>query len=517
MTKRFIKYAFVAFAMATGFASCNDKSSDEPASDTGMTPETLHSSTAITSFKLKDNSKVLANLSGVFFTIDLNKAQVFNADSLPYGTDVRKLLMNIGTPGENKVELTYTHADSLKTTTIEYTTSSLDSVNFTMPVTMKITSVNETYTREYSIKVNVHKVKSDSLTWGGMEYSSLPGADGQMASSVTVKKGNRLYCYTLSGNKYRRADAAADLEKDEARNWNTVEIADFGFTPNLPTMTTTDDKFFVLSTDGKLYVSTNGLQWTSTGETWTHIYGAYTDYILGVKLENNQYKHVAYPAPQGFLTMPVEGACPISGTSRLMTFTNEWSELPLAVFVGGRSSDGSLSGAAWGYDGESWAALGNLPKGVAYEGVTLLPYFTTKTNTATWTSTQIPTLFAICGRNSDGYLSRKLYISRDQGMNWHEADELMQLPADMPAFASAQGFTCIQYLDANSVDPAGVWSPVAIKDLPAWWLPQSRAVAPIESWKCPYIYIFGGEDAFGKPRNQVWRGVVNRLTFKPLQ
>ena len=503
--------------------ACNDDDDNSMSVDTGMTPETLQSSTAIASFSLKDNSKILTNLSKVFFTIDLNNALVFNADSLPYGTDVRKLLVNLGTSGENKVEISYIQADSLKLTTIEYSTSSRDSINFTQPVTVKVTSVSQTYTREYNIKVNVHKIKSDSLSWGGMQYAALPGAptSGNVSSSATVLKSGRLYCYTLTGSQYNRADAKADLGIDENRTWTTVNSVNFGFSPRLSTMNATDDSFYVLSEDGTLYSSADGLSWTSTGQKWSHIYGQYDGYILGVKRESGKYVHSAYPEPQGFNATPIPDGCPVDGTSQVLSFMNEWSQSPMAIFAGGKDSEGRLSNGVWGYDGSSWALLGNLPGTTAYEGITLVPYFTIKTDTSTWTSIRQSTLLAICGRDSDGYLSRKIFISRDQGMNWHEADELMRLPSEMQPFADARGFVCTEYLGRGASN-GGAWTPVPVGELPAWWQiaddsAMSRAVRPIESWECPYIYIFGGEDAAGHARNQVWRGVINRLTFKPLE
>ena len=45
----------------------------------------------------------------------------------------------------------------------------------------------------------------------------------------------------------------------------------------------------------------------------------------------------------------------------------------------------------------------------------------------------------------------------------------------------------------------------------------SRAVAPITSWDTPYVYMFGGYDASSRLYDQLWRGVINRMTFKPLQ
>jgi hypothetical protein len=38
----------------------------------------------------------------------------------------------------------------------------------------------------------------------------------------------------------------------------------------------------------------------------------------------------------------------------------------------------------------------------------------------------------------------------------------------------------------------------------------------VTEWECPYIYLFGGEDTAGNTFNTIWRGVINRYTFKPI-
>lgn len=67
MIKRFGSYISIALAMAAGMTACNDNSgSGYVTEDTGYTSETMYSSTAITSFNLKANSKVLADLDSIF-------------------------------------------------------------------------------------------------------------------------------------------------------------------------------------------------------------------------------------------------------------------------------------------------------------------------------------------------------------------------------------------------------------------------------------------------------------------
>lgn len=69
---------------------------------------------------------------------------------------------------------------------------------------------------------------------------------------------------------------------------------------------------------------------------------------------------------------------------------------------------------------------------------------------------------------------------------------------------------------------AAQWTRFSNPALPFWYQmvdensAASRAVAPITEWETPYIYIVGGFDNNGAFVNEVWRGAVNRLIFKPL-
>ena len=47
------------------------------------------------------------------------------------------------------------------------------------------------------------------------------------------------------------------------------------------------------------------------------------------------------------------------------------------------------------------------------------------------------------------------------------------------------------------------------------YLPR-RVKAAIDSWECPYIYLFGGYNAQGYLLPYMWRGVYNRLANYPL-
>ena len=79
-TQKIYFFLCIAALFLSGI-SCNSTDDEE-------ITYTISESVRVTSFSLAANDSVLANLDTVFFTIDLNGGQIFNADSLPVGTDV---------------------------------------------------------------------------------------------------------------------------------------------------------------------------------------------------------------------------------------------------------------------------------------------------------------------------------------------------------------------------------------------------------------------------------------------
>ena len=130
-----------------------------------------------------------------------------------------------------------------------------------------------------------------------------------------------------------------------------------------------------------------------------------------------------------------------------------------------------------------------MPEGL--EGVTVTPYFTFEENEY-WVATKESIFLLIGGRNASGKCNSTTYISYNYGMTWQKAPDLMQLPSDVPALDGAQTILFSSLLG-------------------------SRASMAITSWECPYIYMFGGKNAAGQLSGNVWRGVINRLMFKPIQ
>lgn len=468
-----------------------------------------YSGVTLKGFSLKADKTVLNNLDSVFFSIDLNSAQVFNADSLPLGTDVSSLAVTLSYDACSEAKI-YEPADEGESeNAIDYLEDSDSKIDFSKgAVRLHLVSADGTNSRDYYLKVNVHKVKTDSLCWGEMALGVLPTSFSRPTAQKTVGYKNTAYCLSTDGSSYCMA-VGADVYADR---WSTQNVT-FAEPVDVRTLTATPDCLYVLTTGGSLLKSADGLTWNATGCVWKSITGVYGDRLLGLKADGVKYCHTSYPGDgnEGV----AESDFPVSGNSATVDFMSKWSESLQIMIMGGVKADGGLSGDTWAYDGSSWVKLSSgLP---AAEGYAVVPYIISETDTVSWRVKESDVMLAFGGRTAKE-VSKTVYMSRDYGVTWVKADQLLQLPEEMPAVYSADGVVIKKLIHLSDAKSAcGRWRAVRVAELPVWNQASPRAVAPITEWECPYIYMFGGYDSRGALVAQVWRGVVNHLSFKPLQ
>lgn len=467
-----------------------------------------YSAVSVTGFSLKANKTVLNNLDSVFFSINLNTAEIYNADSLPYGTDVSRLGVTINTSTCSAATLHVPQGTGKDEKVYDYLTQADSLIDFSHGVVrFNIVSADGANNRDYFIRVNVHKVVPDSLYWSKMARAALPTPYAGVRAQKTLAFGEKTYCYTTDGQNF-----SVSVSSDLFNNRWTSSAVSFGKPVDLRSITATTDAMYALASDGTLLTSADGTSWSATGETWTSISAAYGDRLLGVKSSGGRYVFVEYPGgekgemPAGF---------PLSGASTAVRFDSKWSENQQIIIVGGRLADGSCSPATWTYAGDRWARLSSgIP---AAEGYAVTNYTVTETDTVSWRLTEKQVTLAFGGRNSLGN-NNTVYISRDMGVTWTKAGDLLQLPEYMKAGAFADivvADTRYPLPDAGARSRAGSgWMPVGVAEVPSCSL---RAVAPVTEWDCPFVYLFGGIDDAGAVQPYVWRGVVNHFTFRPLE
>ena len=82
----------VLFSTSASFTSCKKDKDDD---DDTFTYSSSTQTTLVTGFSLQADAEVLASLDSVHFTIDYDRGLIYNADSLPVGTKVTGLKVNV--------------------------------------------------------------------------------------------------------------------------------------------------------------------------------------------------------------------------------------------------------------------------------------------------------------------------------------------------------------------------------------------------------------------------------------
>ncbi len=183
------------------------------------------------------------------FNIDQKRGLIYNPDSLPYGSDVAGVNINLKSQGSTSFENTGTNSDKYP-----YIAWSSDYVfDLTQPLKVRVVSPDKSYTREYQLTVNVHKQHPDSMQWHSVQIPLLQ----EMTDIYTSQLGDSLVslCYN-DGYGY-------SVFKTDIKSMNTVYPQVTGLEGTIQSMTGFADSLFANDPDGTLYISGNGYEWTA--------------------------------------------------------------------------------------------------------------------------------------------------------------------------------------------------------------------------------------------------------------
>lgn len=513
----YLAYALLLLLTTVALPSCN-KNNEEEESETYYGSMTT-TSTLVSNFYFKSDANVIDHLDSVFFSIDQERCVIYNADSLPVGTKVTALLPVVSFPSTvSSAKFIVKGGKVQSDTTITYTSSSTDSIDFSGNVQLQVTSNDGQYTRTYTIKVNVHQTEPDELYWSQLARRDLPNVTGTVKAVKAVQRdADNYYCLMLDGGDYVLSHAAHPAQG----TWDK-QVLSFPFTPDVNSFTATSEAFYLLDTEGNLYRSDDCTAWTSCGVKWSWLIGAYGDKVLGVNIDGGEYRYDEYPRASGYALQVIDPEFPVKGGSALALASNEWTDASQASFMGGVKSDGSLSNLVWGYDGTRWGQVSNtsqtnvLP---ALSGAMLIPYVTYKVSTTNFKAEQRVTWLVLGGRTGSGSINNRVYASYNQGITWQVGFDGLQLPTHVTPGADAQAFVLSKTLKASS--NVNVWRGLPLRVESTWAHSIMRKAAsdrtqPVTEWECPYIYVFGGTTASGEVLNNVWTAVLTRLTYKPV-
>ena len=256
---------------------------------------TLSSDAAITSFSLGTLNRYIHTTSSTGadsiykttvtgsdykFSIDQINHRIFNADSLPIGTDVKHVLCSVSALNNGVVLLKSEISDTL------FYFSSTDSLNFTNPRELHVLASDGSAEQIYTINVNVHQEEGEKFVWSQHTQSEeIAALEGMKA----VFLGESLYVFGVKSGK------TLGYVTTDGESWTSLaEINDAEAYQNM------------LVYDEAIYMIANGsLQKTQDGKTWeivksdvavkqlvansyTELYALSTDNKMMVSLDEGQ-------------------------------------------------------------------------------------------------------------------------------------------------------------------------------------------------------------------------------------
>ena len=428
-------------------------------------PEWRKKNCQIASFSLKDAAKAkdtIAGLSQVTFTIDQLQGEIYNTDSLPYGTRIT-----------HKLACQITYDDVISPSRVEFMPEATgkrisgrdaDSIDFSRPVRIYITSYDRTEAKTYTVRLNVHQQDPDSMVW--LHTYPLLGHGSIVEERALADAGTYLlFARTAEGLRIYRATAAL--------NWTALTLSGLptGKTLRAAQATVFRHTYYIHSTDGTLYRSSNGAAWATVagaptiecllGAVDTVAYTTRPVALAAIVRSGDSLRFASMDAA-GVWTMgeAVPATFPTSGFG---CTGYEAAHRRHLLLVGGQQRNGSLTNRAWETtDGRTWVCLNeNTTPGLpALEGAAVAMYD--------------GKIYLVGGINAAKSASRTLYLSSDRGATWSIAARKLMLPDDFRA--------------------RGYATPIVTTD--------------------GYLILIGGRTTReGTMMDEMWRGRINRLGY----
>ena len=267
-------------------ASC--KSSDEgitPSDQVGITAATFGSLRRQNTTGNSYSTFVPSSATYPIF-IDHIKGEIYNPDSLPVRTIPSKILLNLSFKNNSTGVLeTLEKKDSFART--YYATDTLD---FSKPRKIRVTSSDRAHSKDYTIDIRIHKVGVDSLKW--TRLSDCDAIKGKKLITLKALSCNDAFYVLAAYTTVVATDIYCGVQvlKKDGNNWSpeynpapkkiTVPFEQY----KIPTMAVYRNKLYLLH-DGMLICSDD---WTTQQPcNLRAILGGFLDYFYGV---NDQKK-----------------------------------------------------------------------------------------------------------------------------------------------------------------------------------------------------------------------------------
>ena len=360
------------------------------------------------------------------FTINQLTGEIYNSDSLFFATRVSKVVVNMNVEGVASI---YNDA----TGTYDYFAAG-DSIDFTSPRKFRITSTDGSYSKDYTISVNVHQMEPELMVWN------------KVASAVSLNPRKAL---ESDGNVYifgtlvDRTPVFAISSVGSKVSWSAYqEVNGLPKTVDFTTVHLFDGVWYVLAA-GDLYASENAADWlpVSQGNDYVAIIGASDDdgYMWLASDEN------IYRTPDGVTVEPVcalPNGFPLYNVSTLSYALSHNKNIIRYMLVGYTDKECANAPKVWSKlsTENDWVIYDNADNPYpcpALAGLAVVRYDNS--------------LYAFGGKGKVGdnevEAFNSFYISRDNGVAWKAPDGFYQR---MPEVLKGKNLSFVTFVDSDN-------------------------------------------------------------------
>lgn len=430
----------------------------------------LSDNPSFVSLKFSKNDSIPGLESAVFTLIYdsiLQDSVIVNLDSLPYSTRIDSVFPTFSFSSSDRAFLIM--KDSLGTGLDTVFVTGKDTVDFTRVQKVTNFAANGIANTTYQIKVNVHQIQAELYVW--------------------KKKVNQIYTHAASVQKgiffdgkylfYVNSGLTNYLYTSvNGLNWVDASVAGLPTNSMLQSITVFNNKLYLVSEDGLIYSSTNGLSWTGSspgvaGYTLKNLYFVLENNIWGLFKQDVNSKYYFATSQDGSLWQigdEIPSGFPVVDYAAL-AFSSRTNK-PKALVLGGNAANGVPLLAKWSVQKEinnkyKWVDFSvDKPDIKAFSGASLIHYD--------------KKLLLFGGMDQNGNIVGKGYFeSIDEGLTWRNTDSVFNVIVD-----SEQAIT---------------------------YQPRSYQSA-IHDTTNHYIYLIGGRNN-ASVFSDVWVGRLNRMTF----
>lgn len=442
-------------AMVFAFSSCANDGGDE-----AFSPYAYIKSFSIGDVKSSypaftatgKDTVIVKTISGSSYPFVINQAsgEIYNSDSLPYATNLSKLVIGMTLEG---VAMIYVEESGA------YESFSLeDSLDFTTPRDFRVTSLDGSYSKFYTISVNAHQVEPDLLTWKNVSAGVSPSPEKAM------EFGDRIYVF---GRLSTGDPVVVSTKYGENVVWSMSKtLGSLPSTVDFSTMHLFNGTLYVLA-DGDLYTSADAENWTVAlqGYGLLAIIGASeAEDCLWFASADNIYRREGAGELSVFSALPDD--FPLYGVSTMSYALSHNKSIMRYVLVGYTTKEKDGSPKVWSMLStedawEKYDNTGNQYSCPALERLAVLRYD--------------DELYAFGGKGTaegkEVEAFSSFYVSRDNGITWKAQTDFYQT---LPKKLKGLNIPFTAFIDSDN-----------------------------------YMWIITSDDNVG-----VYRGIINRLGFK---